>query len=97
MARVVFECPLDEETLYSIRELRALRLEVLRKQVNNIDHVMDKLENEGALVEAEKDSYREVILSDLSDQCRILESRLCLTETVYCDELELYIEIMSAR
>ncbi|MBC7533066.1 MAG: hypothetical protein H7318_15950 [Oligoflexus sp.] len=97
MVSVVFECPLDEETLHSIRELRELRLEVLRKQVNNIDDVMDKLEIQGALVEEEKEGYREVILADLSDQCRILESRLALTETVYYDELELYIEIMSAR
>jgi hypothetical protein len=89
MAVVVFECPIDDETLHTIRELRELRLE--------IDDVMDKLELQGALIEEEKDSYREVILSDLSDQCRLLESRLTLTETVYYDELELYIEIMSER
>lgn len=97
MARVVFECPIDEATLHSIRELRELRLEVLRKQVNDIDQVMDKLKIQGALVEEEKDSYREVILSDLSDQCRLLESRIGLTETIYYDELELYIEIMAVR
>ncbi|RYZ57840.1 MAG: hypothetical protein EOP07_08785 [Proteobacteria bacterium] len=97
MAVVVFECPIDDETLHTIRELRELRLEVLRRQVSEIDDVMDKLELQGAVIEEEKDSYREVILSDLSDQCRLLESRLTLTETVYYDELELYIEIMSER
>jgi len=97
MAVLVFECPIDDETLLSIRELRVIRLEVLRTQVNNIDHVMNKLEDQGALVYEEKDSYREVILSDLSDQCRLLESRMTRDETVYYDELELYIEIMAAR
>jgi flagellar biosynthesis chaperone FliJ len=97
MAVVVFECPIDDETLHTIRELRELRLEVLRRQVSEIDDVMDKLERQGAVIEEEKESYREVILSDLSDQCRLLESRLTLTETVYYDELELYIEIMSDR
>lgn len=97
MAVVVFECPLDDETLHTIRELRELRLEVLRRQVSDIDSVMDRLKLQGALLENEKDAYREVILSDLSDQCRLLESRLKLTETVYFDELELYIEIMNDR
>ncbi|MBC7661684.1 MAG: hypothetical protein H7249_18460 [Chitinophagaceae bacterium] len=97
MATVVFECPLDDETLQTIRELRELRLEVARKQVADIDIVMDRLKVQGALLEDEKETYREAVLSDLSDQCLVLESRLKLTETVYFDELELYIEIMTDR
>ncbi len=97
MAVVVFECPLDEETLQIIRELRELRLEVLRKQVQDIDKVMDRLTVQGTLAEEERDVYRELIRSDLSDQCSLLESRLKSTDTVYFDELELYIEIMNER
>ncbi len=97
MAVVVFECPIDDETLHTIRELRELRLEVLKKQVSDIDHVLHKLERQGALIEAEKDSYRDAILADLTVQCRMLENRLTLSETIYYDELELYIEIMTDR
>ena len=96
MAVVVFECPLDDVTLETIRELRGLRLEVLRKQVDDIDQVMEKLRNQGALLEEEKAVYREAIIYDLTEQCDLLENRMKLSETVYYDELELYIEIMGS-
>lgn len=95
MAVVVFECPLDQETLESIRDLRVLRLQVLRRQVAEIDSVIHKLKVQGALAEDEQDDYRDVILDDLTAQCEKLESRLNMTETVFADELELYVDILS--
>lgn len=97
MAVVVFECPLDQETLESIRDLRVLRLQVLRRQVAEIDSVLHKLQVQGALAEGEQDAYRDVILEDLNAQCDKLEQRIDLHETVFADELELYIDILNER
>ncbi len=97
MAVVVFECPLDQETLESIRDLRVLCLQVLRRQVAEIDTVIHKLKVQGALAEHEQDDYRDVILEDLSAQCEKLEGRLAMNETVFADELELYVDILAQR
>ena len=43
MSSTLIECPVDAETLLSIRELRQLRLEILRAQISDIDHVMNRL------------------------------------------------------
>lgn len=97
MAVVVFECPIDQETLECIHDLRVLRLQVLRRQVAEIDSVIHKLKVQGALAEDEQDTYRDVILEDLTAQCDKLEQRLSLQETVFADELELYIDILNDR
>ncbi len=95
MAAVVVECPIDPETLLSIRELRELRLEIIKLQLADIDHVLNRLLIQGAIPFGEEDIYREAIQADLRAQCRLMESRLESEETVYYDELELYYEIMS--
>ncbi len=97
MAVVVFECPLDPVTLGSINELRVLRLEVLRKQINEIDRVLETLKTQGALVEEEKGAYREVVLEELRAKSKEIEQRIHAPETVYLDELELYIDVLGAK
>lgn len=97
MAVVVFKCPIDDETLTSINELRHLRLEVLRRQIQEIDHVVERLLDEGAFQEDEREPYRVVILRDLSDKCDELEERIQVPETVYFDEIELYLDVLNER
>ena len=97
MAVVVFECPIDEATLSSIQELRLLRLEVLRRQIQDIDRVLETLMTQGALAEDEKEPYRGVVLQELESKCLELETRLDLPETVYFDELELYLDVLTSR
>src|SRR5688572_26774724 len=97
MAVVVFKCPIDEVTLSSINELRHLRLEVLKKQIKDIDKVVATLVNEGAFLEEEKEPYRDVILRDLTDKCYELEERMQVRETVYFDEIELYLDVLNER
>ena len=95
MSAALIECPVDAETLLSIRELRQLRLEILRAQLSDIDFVMNRLLIEGAIPFGEEEKYRELVLSDLSAQYLLMEDRVAATETVYYDELELYYEIMN--
>lgn len=97
MAVVVFKCPIDDATLSSINELRHLRLEVLRRQIQDIDHVVDRLLDEGAFHEEEKEPYRSVILQDLAAKCDELEERIQLPETIYFDEIELYLDVLNER
>jgi hypothetical protein len=94
MAVVVFECPIDELTLESIQELRVLRIEVLQKQILQIDKVIETLLEQGTLEENERSAYREVILADLQEKCHEIRARLSSPETVYSEELELYLDVL---
>lgn len=95
MSALVVECPVDPETLLSIRELRQLRLEILNMQLSDLDYVVNRLLIQGAIPFGEEEKYREAIRLDLSAQQVLLESRLAATETVFYDELELYYQIMN--
>ncbi len=97
MTVVVFKCPIDDATLTSINELRQLRLEVLRRQILEIDLVVERLLSEGAFQEDEKEPYRVVILEDLTSKCDELEERIQIPETVYFDEIELYLDVLNGR
>jgi polyhydroxyalkanoate synthesis regulator phasin len=97
MAVVVFECPIDEATLASIQELRLLRIEVLQRQIQQIDKVVETLLEQGTLQADERGPYREVILAELQEKCEELQSRLDSRETVYSDELELYLDVLTAE
>lgn len=97
MTVVVFKCPIDDSTLSSINELRLLRLEVLRRQIVEIDQVVARLVDEGALQDEEKEPYRDVILEDLNSKCNELEERIQIPETVYFDEIELYLDVINQR
>ncbi len=97
MAVVVFECPIDEATLSSIQELRLLRIEVLQKQIKQIDKVLETLMEQGTLQEHEREPYKEVILAELQDKCEELQNRLQSQQTVYSEELELYLEVLTSQ
>lgn len=97
MAVVVFECPIDDATLASIQELRLLRIEVLQRQIREIDRIVETLLEQGTLQAEERGPYREVILAELQEKCEELQSRLDSRETVYSDELELYVDVLTAE
>ncbi len=97
MAVVVFDCPLDEATMTSIHELRLLRLEVLNRQIKEIDKVLETLLQQGALIEEEKSSYRSLVLEELRSKSSELEQRLKTPETVHMEELELYIDVLHVK
>lgn len=97
MAVVVFECPIDDETLTSIQELRILRIEVLQRQIQHIDQVVETLMEQGTLREDEREPYREVILAELQEKCEELQGRLDNRETIYSEELELYLDVLAVE
>ncbi|HYX39469.1 MAG TPA: hypothetical protein VE954_40740 [Oligoflexus sp.] len=96
MAVVVFECPIDDATLASIQELRLLRIEVLQRQMQHIDKVVETLLEQGTLKAEERGPYREVILAELKEKCEDLQNRLD-SDTVHSDELELYLEVLTTE
>ena len=97
MAVVVFECPIDDATFASIQELRVLRIEVLQRQINQIDDVVDVLFQQGTLSAEERQPYRGVILEGLREKCTDLQRRLDNQGQVFSDELELYLEVLNAE
>ena len=97
MAVLLFECSLDPSTMSSIHELRLLRLEVLRRQISEIDGVLDTLLDQGVLLEEERGAYKEVILEELKCKSGELEQRLKSPDTVHLEELELYIDVLHLK
>jgi hypothetical protein len=95
MASVVFDVSLDEELLENIGSLRALRLEALNKQLTDIDSTLDFLELQGAITQSERVTYRHAVQFEISEKIKMVESRVRDNETVYSDELELYLELLA--
>ncbi len=95
MASVVFDVNLDNELLENIGSLRALRLEALNKQLTEIDSTLDFLELQGALSKEERVTYRHAVQFEIAEKIKLVESRVRDNETVYSDELELYLELLA--
>ena len=95
MASVVFDVNLDNELLENIGSLRALRLEALNKQLTEIDSTLDFLELQGALSKEERVTYRYAVQYEIAEKIKMVESRVRDNETVYSDELELYLELLA--
>lgn len=95
MASVVFDVNLDDELLENIGSLRALRLEALNKQLSDIDSTLDFLEKQGALSSKERMTYRHAVQFEISEKIKAVEARVSDSETVYSDELELYLELLA--
>ncbi len=95
MASVVFDVNLDNELLENIGSLRALRLEALNRQLTEIDSTLDFLELQGALSKEERVTYRYAVQFEIAEKIKMVESRVRDNETVYSDELELYLELLA--
>lgn len=96
MAEVVFECSLDEATLISLNELRNLRLDVIKRQIHEIDRVVATLINKGVFLWEEREAYRQAILSELQEKFQKIQHRLREPRIIYSDEIELYLSVLDS-
>ncbi|SME89384.1 hypothetical protein [Pseudobacteriovorax antillogorgiicola] len=95
MATVIFDCDFAPETIHAIGELRRLRKDVLSKQIEEIGSTLESLVGMGALKSSERLSYQKDILAELQCKLSVIDERLAAPETVYSDELELYLELLA--
>ena len=95
MPSVVFDVEFEPETIAAIDDLRKVRRDVLKTQISEMRETLDSLVSMGALKEFERVAYEEKIKADLSDKLDALEERLKFPETLYADELELYLELLA--
>lgn len=95
MASVVFDCEFEPETLLAIQDLRKIRRDVLSKQVEEIGATLESLVGMGAIKSSERLSYQQKVVIDLSDKIKELDQRIENPETVFSDEIEMYLDLLS--
>lgn len=95
MAEVVFECNLDETTLTSLNELRTLRLDVINRQIREIDKVVETLISHGVFQKEEREAYRVAVLNELQEKSEMIQVRLQEPKVIYSDEIELYLSVLN--
>ena len=95
MVNVVFECDLDDGLIENIDNLRTLRLEALKKQLLDIDSTLDFLESQRAISSEDRKKYKLSVEHDLQLKIDITENRISRKDTIYSDELELYLELLA--
>ena len=97
LASVVFECPFDEETMKSMQDLRTMRLSIAKTQFANIRQTVDELIKRGLLEEGDRKSYAESLKATLKDKITALEVRSRAHDTIYSDEIEIYLELLADK
>ena len=95
MVSVVFDCEFDPETLKAIQDLRKIRRKVLVEQIRDIGGTLESLVQMGALKSSERMSYQKDILADLNAKIEQLDKRIEEESTIFSDELEMYLDLLS--
>ena len=95
MTAVVFECDFDSETVNALKDLRMIRRGVLIQQIHEIDSTLKHLVEDGAITPDEVESYKDKVLADLNGKLDQLECRMDDPDTIYSDELEMYLDLLS--
>ena len=95
MVTVVFDCEFDPETLKAIQDLRKIRKNVLESQIKDISGTLESLVRMGALKSSERMTYQKDIISDLSFKIAELDKRIEEESTIFSDELEMYLDLLS--
>lgn len=96
LASIVFECPVDEETMKSMLDLRSMRLSIAKEQLRNIKRTVEELIERGLLEANERQTYADELRLALKDKVASLEVRARSgKEVVYADEIEMYLELLA--
>lgn len=96
MARIVFDCPVENETVEVIGELRVLRSDILRKQYEDIDFTLDFLIERGVIPCDQRDEYREVIKEYLESKMTQVTERSKSSDTIHSDEIDTYLDLLTS-
>lgn len=96
MAHVVFDADLDSETLKTIQELRLMQRDAVKRQLDNLSETIESLVSLGAIQAAQKASYSTPVRIGLEERLQLIDGRIKSPDTVYSDELELYLDILSS-
>ena len=91
--QIVLEHAFDEETLIHLAELRAVRLEVAKKMLADVEETAHSLKAGGYLEQAADLSTRE-LREELEYRVAMMEERMKNPHTLYEDELSLYVDLL---
>jgi hypothetical protein len=95
MASVVFECPFDDETLKTLQDLRVMRLDIARKQLTEVGRTVRELVKRELLADGDRAAMTESLKVELSEKVKSLELRTGVVDTIFSDEIEIYLDLVS--
>lgn len=93
VAQVIFDCPLDTETQHIIRELRQMRIDVARKQLDTYQATYQTLSKGPKRLKKDELPSIQEFKALLEQKVQALEARL-QSEALFADELEFYINLL---
>lgn len=94
-ADFVFNFPVDETTVDSIQSLRNIRLGLARQMAGSIEKTVDEMIRRGLLHRNERSQHIQTLKSHLAEKIAHLQKRGDDADSIYSDELELYLGLMA--
>lgn len=94
-ADFVFNFPVDETTVDSIQSLRNIRLGLARQMAGSIEKTVDEMIRRGLLHRNERSQHIQTLKSHLAEKIANLQKRGDDADSIYSDELELYLGLMA--
>lgn len=93
---IIFEYSLDKATLKILRDIRKMRVETVRDQLEDLPETVYQLIRSGAVEMDKAGVAMEQIKDILVEKAERLTARMD-HEAIYSDEIEIYLDLMSRR
>lgn len=91
---VIFEHGFDAATVEDIVTLRRVRLNFTEKLLESLDWTAEKLGEAGHRDEEGRPFEQQAIAQELNERIAILKERITNVNTIYADEIELYLDLL---
>lgn len=94
MTDFVFNFPIDEDTVDTIQTLRNVRLRLAHQMLSSIPSTVDELVKRGLIDEGDRHKHTKSLREELRLKIANLEKREPDSDSIYSDELELYLDLI---
>lgn len=94
MTDLVFNFPIDEDTIDTIQTLRNVRLRLAHQMLSSIPSTVDELVKRGLIAESDRQRHAKSLREELRTKIANLQKREPDDSSIYSDELELYLTLM---
>lgn len=94
MTDLVFNFPVDELTVDTIQTLRDVRLQVAREMLRVVPDTVDEMVKRGLIDNGDRGAQIKNLTKELRDKINSLEKRQPEEDSIYSDELELYLNLI---
>ena len=84
---------MDEEAVSQLQTLRSIRLQLAVQQFADLDQTISELKDRGIMEPSEDHFFRARLRTALSQKIEMLQARMEAGNTVYPDEVHLFVDV----